>query len=113
MRLSMQTAYGHCFAAVEGLAGLFAGLFPRLLVAGLAGGLLMIGPASAQTVPGKPVKMVVLGDSLSAGYELPASAAFPIRLQKALKDKGIDVDMINAGVSGDTTAAGLARLDWS
>jgi len=73
----------------------------------------MVAPAAAQAPAGKPVKLVVLGDSLSAGYELPATAAFPVRLQKALKDKGIDVDMINAGVSGDTTSAGLARLDWS
>ncbi len=61
----------------------------------------------------KPIKMVVLGDSLSAGYQLPAAAAFPVRLQKALKAKGIEVDMINAGISGDTTSGGLGRLDWS
>jgi acyl-CoA thioesterase-1 len=57
--------------------------------------------------------MVVLGDSLSAGLGLSASAAFPERLQKALKDKGIDVDMSNAGVSGDTSSGGRDRLDWS
>ena len=57
--------------------------------------------------------MVVLGDSLSAGYGLPAGAAFPERLAVALKDKGIAVDMINAGVSGDTASGGLGRLDWS
>ena len=73
----------------------------------------MMAPVAAQAPAGKPVKLVVLGDSLSAGYELPANAAFPVRLQKALKDKGIAVDMINAGVSGDTTSAGLERLDWS
>jgi acyl-CoA thioesterase I len=61
----------------------------------------------------KPIKMVVLGDSLSAGLGLPAAAAFPARLQKALKDSGIDVDMINAGVSGDTSSGGRDRLDWS
>jgi acyl-CoA thioesterase-1 len=70
-------------------------------------------PASAQTQGVKPVKVVVLGDSLSAGLGLSASAAFPARLQKALKAKGIDVDMINAGVSGDTTSGGRDRLDWS
>jgi acyl-CoA thioesterase I len=57
--------------------------------------------------------MVVLGDSLSAGLGLQASAAFPERLQKALKDKGIEVDMTNAGVSGDTSSGGRDRLDWS
>jgi acyl-CoA thioesterase I len=67
-------------------------------------------PANAGT---RPIKMVVLGDSLSAGLGLQASAAFPERLQKALKDKGIDVDMTNAGVSGDTSSGGRDRLDWS
>ncbi|HEY0912078.1 MAG TPA: arylesterase, partial [Bradyrhizobium sp.] len=51
--------------------------------------------------------------SLSAGLGLSASAAFPERLQKALKAKGIEVDMINAGVSGDTSSGGRDRLDWS
>jgi acyl-CoA thioesterase I len=82
-----------------------------LVSALIGGGLLMAGPALAQA--GKPIKMVVLGDSLSAGLGLSASAAFPVRLQKALKAKGIDVDMINAGVSGDTTSGGRDRLDWS
>jgi acyl-CoA thioesterase I len=57
--------------------------------------------------------MVVLGDSLSAGLGLAGTAAFPARLQKALESKGIKVDMINAGVSGDTTSGGRDRLDWS
>ncbi|WP_461192360.1 arylesterase [Bradyrhizobium sp. UFLA06-06] len=63
--------------------------------------------------PAKPIKMVVLGDSLSAGYGLPGPAAFPIRLQKALEAKGIKVEMSNAGVSGDTASGGRERLDWS
>ena len=61
----------------------------------------------------KPVKMVVLGDSLSAGLGLPANATFPAKLQKALEAKGIKVEMINAGVSGDTASGGRERLDWS
>jgi acyl-CoA thioesterase I len=66
-------------------------------------------------VPGatKPVKMVVLGDSLSAGLGLSASAAFPARLKRSLEANGIVVDMINAGVSGDTASGGRDRLDWS
>ena len=60
-----------------------------------------------------PVKIVVLGDSLSAGFGLPARAAFPARLADALKAKGIDVSIANAGVSGDTASGGLGRLDWS
>ena len=78
--------------------------------------LMTAAPALAQTpaaAPDKPVRMVVLGDSLSAGLGLSAPAAFPARLQKALSDKGIKVDMINAGVSGDTSSGGRDRLDWS
>jgi len=74
---------------------------------------LMVGLMAAGPVFAQPVKMVVLGDSLSAGLGLPGPAAFPARLQKALKDKGIEVDMINAGVSGDTASGGRDRLDWS
>ena len=61
----------------------------------------------------KPVKLVVLGDSLSAGLGLSASDAFPAKLQKALKNNGIDADISNAGVSGDTASGGRDRLDWS
>ena len=84
----------------------------RVLIVALmtAGPVLAQAPAAA---PAKSVKMVVLGDSLSAGLGLSASAAFPARLQKALGDKGIKVDMINAGVSGDTSSGGRDRLDWS
>ena len=62
---------------------------------------------------GKPVRLVVLGDSLSAGLGLSAADAFPAKLQKALRDKGIAVDIGNAGVSGDTASGGRDRLDWS
>ena len=85
-----------------------------MLVLGVA--LMAAGPAPAQTPAAnaaKPIKMVVLGDSLSAGLGLLGSAAFPERLKKSLKDKGIAVDMINAGVSGDTSSGGRDRLDWS
>ncbi|OAP38964.1 arylesterase [Sinorhizobium glycinis] len=59
------------------------------------------------------MSLVGFGDSLMAGYQLPPEDAFPARLEKALKDKGIDVAIANAGVSGDTTSGGLARIDWS
>ena len=61
----------------------------------------------------RPVKVVVLGDSLSAGFGLPAQAAFPARLAEALAAKGLAATIINAGVSGDTASGGLGRLDWS
>ena len=110
MRLSMARSYGTSTTRVEGLKRLFAHIGVLIVV------LMTLSPALAQSpaqVPAKPVKMVVLGDSLSAGYGLPAPAAFPARLQKALADKGIKVDMINAGVSGDTSSGGRDRLDWS
>jgi acyl-CoA thioesterase-1 len=67
----------------------------------------------ARAAADRPVKIVVLGDSLSAGLGLPADAAFPARLAQALKAKGIAVSVANAGVSGDTASGGLGRLDWS
>jgi acyl-CoA thioesterase I len=89
-------------------------MFAHMLVLGMA--LMAANSAFAQAPAagaGKPIKMVVLGDSLSAGLGLSASAAFPARLKQSLKIKGIDVDMINAGVSGDTSSGGRDRLDWS
>ncbi|MPZ55862.1 MAG: arylesterase [Rhizobiales bacterium] len=68
--------------------------------------------AKAQAVD-QPVQIVVLGDSLTAGYGLPGTAAFPARLERALQAKGLKVAVANAGVSGDTASDGLARLDWS
>ncbi|MDQ4061375.1 MAG: arylesterase [Pseudomonadota bacterium] len=64
-------------------------------------------------VRAEPVRIVALGDSLTAGFQLPADAAFPVKLEKALRAKGYDVEVANAGVSGDTAAGGLARLDWA
>jgi acyl-CoA thioesterase I len=69
-------------------------------------------PARGQTAQ-QPVKIVVLGDSLGAGFGLPAQAAFPARLGEALTKKGIVATITNAGVSGDTASGGLERLDWS
>ena len=88
-------------------------MFVHMLVLGLvlmAGTAFAQSPAAAMT---KPIKLVILGDSLSAGLGLSASSAFPERLQKSLEIKGITVDMINAGVSGDTSSGGRDRLDWS
>lgn len=60
-----------------------------------------------------PVTVLALGDSLTAGLGVGPSEAFPARLEAALKAKGHDVRVINAGVSGDTAADGAARLDWA
>ncbi len=61
----------------------------------------------------RAIKIVAFGDSLTAGYELPADAAFPSVLERALRKDGFDVSVANAGVSGDTSSGGLERLDWS
>src|SRR5437879_11467897 len=110
MRLSMARSYGTFAAGVERQVRSFV----HMLVLGML--LMAAGTAFAQTSAAretKPIKMVVLGDSLSAGLGLSASSAFPARLQKSLKLKGIEVDIINAGVSGDTSSGGRDRLDWS
>jgi acyl-CoA thioesterase-1 len=65
-------------------------------------------PAHAKT----PV-ILGFGDSLTAGFGLPAAQAFPARLEAWLHDRGIAARVVNAGVSGDTTAGGVARLDWA
>lgn len=72
----------------------------------------ILGPIGALAAD-KPVKIVVLGDSLSAGYGLNVQDAFPSKLAVALKAKGHAVELINAGVSGDTATGGLDRFDWS
>jgi acyl-CoA thioesterase-1 len=88
-------------------------MFVHIVVLGVA--LMTTGTAFAQTpaAGARPIKLVVLGDSLSAGLGLSAAAAFPERLQKSLRSNGIAIDIINAGVSGDTSSGGRDRLDWS
>src|SRR5271170_1952543 len=93
MRLSMVRSYGTSASRVEG--GLSRGLQILALMLGLmTASLMTANPVfAAETL--KPIKLVVLGDSLSAGLGLMGNEAFPAKLQKALKDKGIDVDMTN------------------
>ena len=76
------------------------------------------GPAPAAAEPDAatqagPITLLAFGDSLTAGYGLPVEDSFPARLETALREKGIEARFLNAGVSGDTTAGGVARLDWS
>jgi acyl-CoA thioesterase-1 len=80
----------------------------RLLFAALA---LFAAPAPLSAA--SPIQMVVLGDSLSAGYLLPQDAAFPAVLERALRAEGLAIEIMNAGVSGDTSRGGLERLDWA
>jgi acyl-CoA thioesterase-1 len=60
----------------------------------------------------RPIKLLILGDSLTAGYGLPQQDGFQAQLAAALKAKGLDVELLDGAVSGDTTAGGRARLDW-
>lgn len=68
---------------------------------------------AAAPVNAQPIKIVAFGDSLIAGFGLRANESFPAQLENALKKRGHDVEIVNAGVSGDTTAGGLSRIDWS
>jgi acyl-CoA thioesterase I len=74
--------------------------------------LLLLLPAAGGAAERSP-RILALGDSLTAGFGLPPEHALPVRLQEKLKQDGIDADVINAGVSGDTSAGGLARLGWA
>ena len=73
----------------------------------------VIGLALVFAVFADTPKIVVLGDSLVAGYQLPPGEGFPEQLQKTLSERNIKVVVTGAGVSGDTTSGGLSRLDWS
>lgn len=75
-------------------------------------GFFLAGLAAAPAMA-NPLRIVALGDSLTAGYGLAQADAFPVRLQAALRAAGIDAVVVNAGVSGDTSAGGLRRLDWA
>jgi acyl-CoA thioesterase I len=95
-------SYGHFRRRVQFVA------LPALVLSFIAALLLAAAPAQARLL-----RVVALGDSLTAGYGLPPGQAFPDILQRALKEKGWDVEVVNAGVSGETAADGLARYDWS
>lgn len=81
-------------------------------ISGLAGALL-VAAASVSPVLAESFRIVGFGDSLMAGYQLDAGQSFPDVLERELRARGHDVVITNAGVSGDTTSGGLARLDWS
>ena len=76
---------------------------------GLLALLLLLAPAARAA----PVAILALGDSLTAGFGLAEAESFPAQLQAALVARGIAARVMNGGVSGDTSAGGLARLDWS
>jgi acyl-CoA thioesterase I len=85
---------------------------PAGILGALAAALVALA-ALTQAAVAEAKRLVVLGDSLSAGYNLPSDTSYPAQLQAALRAKGIEVTIENAGVSGDTSSGGLDRLDWS
>jgi acyl-CoA thioesterase-1 len=87
----------------------------RLFNVGIAAllGAAVMAPDGPAVAANGPVRLLALGDSLTAGYGLGEGQGFVPQLEKALRAKGYDVTVINAGVSGDTTAGGLSRLDWA
>jgi len=85
----------------------------RHFVIGLLAPLLLAAMVPAGAQQARPIAIVALGDSLTAGYQLPPGDAFPVKLQAALRAKGLNVTVENAGVSGDTSTGGLERLDWA
>src|SRR2546429_11745 len=76
-------------------------------------------PAASSSAPPTPTpaanrpRIVILGDSLTAGLGLPIGQAYPSLLEERLKNDGLDYEVVNAGISGDTSAGGLSRLDWA
>lgn len=92
-------------------------LRPRsLALAGLAAATLAfasLAPGASGAARAEPIVIAAFGDSLSAGYLLPPDQAFHAQLERALRARGHDVRVVDASVSGDTTAGGLSRLDWS
>lgn len=83
-------------------------------VLSLAAACLLPGTArTATAAEARAITLVALGDSLTAGYMLPRADGFAAKLEKALRAEGRAVTVVDAGVSGDTTDMGLARLDWS
>jgi acyl-CoA thioesterase-1 len=74
---------------------------------------LFLGASLAGPTGTPAIKLLAFGDSLVHGYGLPAGESFPARLESALRARGYPVEVINGGNSGDTTAAGRARLDWA
>lgn len=95
-----QTRYGTRFAQFNAI---------WLILAAFLVGINVIATAAQA----KPIKILAIGTSLTQGYNLPPGTDFTAVLQAELKAKGHDVEIVNAGVSGDTSAGGLARVDWA
>jgi acyl-CoA thioesterase-1 len=90
-----------------------AGYGRRAAIRKLSAGIGMLPLLAAAPAAAREIRLMMLGDSITAGYGLPRGQALPVRLEAALRERGRQVRVIDAGVSGDTTAGGRARLDWA
>ena len=84
----------------------------RILTAAGIALALLFAAATGAVVQGEPVRIMAYGNSLTAGYGLPEQDGFTVQLESRLRDAGFGVQIINAGVSGDTTTGGRSRLEW-
>lgn len=98
---------------VKAINAMTAKLRRWIAVAATVAGVTLAGVVLATAAQAAEARLMVLGDSLVAGYGLPPGQGFPEQLERDLRAAGRDVTVLNAGVSGDTTAGGVARLDWS
>jgi acyl-CoA thioesterase-1 len=104
----MKTSFGNFPARARLISGI---LFPAILAMLILGKpAALAGELNPTNSPGKTI--VVLGDSLAAGFGVETAEAFPALLQEKIEGQGWNHRLVNAGVSGDTTADGLARIDW-
>jgi acyl-CoA thioesterase-1 len=92
--------------AIVTMRRLFKTILPAVAVA-------VVWTASSANAAERALRILAFGDSLTQGYGVPPGMDFPHVLETALKAKGLNVSVVNAGVSGDTSAGGLSRLDWS
>lgn len=115
VRVVMNLAFGQGRTVIKFTQTLTAHLRTLALIALTGLTITALGGAEshAQSADETPQTLVLFGDSLMAGYGLSHEEGFAPKLQAALKDAGYDVQVVNSSVSGDTTAAGLARLDWA
>lgn len=100
-----------CFGSLSSVLPFRKAKLAGLVLAQIIGFFLVAGFSSGPEA--RTLRLVAFGDSLSAGYQLGPADAFPVVLEAALKARGHDVVVENAGVSGDTASSGLERLDWS
>lgn len=92
--------------------GAITAAFNDRIIAACVALVVLLGIALPSTTHAQTLRIAMLGDSITAGYGLKPQEALPVKLETALKAAGRDIAVVNHGVSGDTTAGGLARLDW-